>query len=120
MWHPGRFVSVAVLGAWVLGSSLGAAVIEPVTGLQDFTGLAPADVRAGHLTLRGAVVHRALDGSWIKFKPVSNWGRFSYRVTPENPAGVTTSSAAMTAWQAIRVSRSEEALTLTGEIESVD
>lgn len=120
MWHPGRFVMVAVVGAWMAGSSPGAAVTEAVTGLQDFTGLAPADVRAGRLTLHGAVVHRALDGSWIKFKPVSKWGSFSYRVAPENPAAITTPpAAAMAEWQAIRVNGGEEAVTLTGDIESV-
>jgi acetyl esterase/lipase len=119
MWHPGRFVAVGVLGATVWGSGLGRAATDSVSGLQDFAGLAPADVRAGRITLRGAVVHRALDGSWIKIKPDSKWGRFSYRVSPETPVSVATPATAVAAWQAIRISDREEALTLTGEIETV-
>jgi hypothetical protein len=51
------------------------------TGVQNFLEEAPSDVFAGPVVMNGQVVHRAMDGSWIKFRAQSNWGSFTYLIT---------------------------------------
>ncbi len=51
------------------------------TGVQNFHNLAPADVRPGRFAMEGVVLYGGVDGGWFKFKPESDWGSFSYRVT---------------------------------------
>lgn len=49
---------------------------------QDFRNLIPAEIHAGSIVIQGKIIHRAVDGSWLRLKLRSEVGEFSYRVTP--------------------------------------
>ena len=116
MWNCARLAAVGV-GLLIGPAANRAAETVRVSGLQDFSCLAPADVRLGAIQLEGSVVHRAIDATWITLKPISKWGSFSYRVSPEDTANVGTAIA--DGWRAIRVSSGSDILTLRGEVVAV-
>ena len=84
-------------------------------GVQDLRIQAPNGVSRGRVVLQGHVVHRAVDGSWIKFNVQSEWGAVTYLIsqidsalgvlplvpgTPEPPVGAQVSRSSD--WKQIR------------------
>ena len=59
-----------------------AAASEPFRqGVQDMKHQAPNAMTRGRVVMQGHVVHRAVDGSWIKFNVQSQWGAVTYLIS---------------------------------------
>src|SRR5688572_30097675 len=50
--------------------------------------LAPSEIRRGPIIFEGQILHRAVDGSWLRLRLRSERGTFVYRVTPLHPEAV--------------------------------
>lgn len=58
------------------------AVGAPVEAAADLAGMLPDEIQVGPVAMRGEIVHRARDGSWLRFRVFAKHGHFSFRVEP--------------------------------------
>jgi acetyl esterase/lipase len=66
----------------VLSVACSLVAIGPVEAVQDLAGMLPGKVRVGPVAMQGEIVHRARDGSWLRFRVFAKHGHFSFRVEP--------------------------------------